>query len=34
METEIRAVNGGVIGQVNIKEGDSVTVGEILMTIG
>ena len=34
METEIRAVNGGVIGQVSIKEGDSVTVGQLLMTIG
>jgi len=34
METEIRAVNGGVIGQISIKEGDSVTVGQLLMTIG
>ena len=34
METEIRTVNGGVVGLVNIKEGDSVSVGETLMTIG
>jgi len=34
METEIRAVSGGVIGQISIKEGDSVTVGQLLMTIG
>jgi oxaloacetate decarboxylase alpha subunit len=34
METEIRAVNGGTIGQISIKEGDSVAVGQTLLTIG
>jgi len=33
METEIRAVNGGEIVAVNVKEGDSVTVGEALLTL-
>jgi len=33
METEISAVKGGTVGAVNIKEGDSVTVGDILLTI-
>jgi len=34
METEIRAVNGGTIGHVSTKEGDSVAVGQTLLTIG
>ena len=33
METEIRAVSGGKIIAVNIKEGDSVSVGEALLTL-
>jgi len=33
METEIRAPRSGVIGQVAIKEGDSVSVGDILLTL-
>ena len=34
METEIRAVSGGVIGSVNVKVGDAVSVGDTLLTIG
>lgn len=34
METEIRAINGGTVGQISTKEGDSVTVGQTLLTIG
>lgn len=34
METEIRAVNGGTVGQISTKEGDAVTVGQTLLTIG
>ncbi len=34
METEIRAINGGTVGQVSTKEGDSVAVGQTLLTIG
>lgn len=34
METEIRAVCGGVIGSVNVKVGDAVSVGDTLLTIG
>ena len=34
METEIRAISGGTVGQVSAKEGDSVTVGQTLLTIG
>ena len=34
METEIRAVKSGVIGSVNIKVGDAVSVGDTLLTIG
>ena len=33
METEVRAAKAGVVGSVNVKEGDSVTVGETLLTI-
>ena len=33
METEIRAPKAGTIGQVMIKEGDSVTVGDTLLTL-
>jgi len=34
METEVRAINAGTVGQVSTKEGDSVTVGQTLLTIG
>lgn len=34
METEIRAIKSGVIGSVNIKVGDAVSVGDTLLTIG
>ena len=34
MEAEVCALNSGVVSQVRIKEGDSVTVGDVLMTIG
>jgi len=33
METEVRAAKGGVVGSVNVKEGDSVQVGDTLITI-
>ncbi len=33
METEIRAAKSGVIGSISVKEGDSVTVGQNLLTI-
>lgn len=33
METEISAPKGGAIGAINIKEGDAVAVGDILLTI-
>ena len=33
METEVRAAKSGVVGSVSVKEGDSVTVGETLLTI-
>lgn len=33
METDISAPVSGVVGSVNVKEGDSVTVGDILLTI-
>ena len=33
METEVRAANSGVIGTVSVKEGDSVSVGDTLLTI-
>ena len=34
METEIRAISSGVIGSVNVKVGDAVSVGDTLLTIG
>lgn len=34
METEIRAFKGGTVGAVNVKVGDSVAVGDSLLTIG
>jgi len=34
METEIRAVNAGVITSLHIKEGDSVSVGQPLLSLG
>jgi oxaloacetate decarboxylase alpha subunit len=34
METEIRAFRSGTIGSVNIKVGDVVSVGDIMLTIG
>lgn len=33
METDISAPTSGVVGSVNVKEGDSVAVGDILLTI-
>jgi oxaloacetate decarboxylase alpha subunit len=34
METEIRAVNAGTVTALHIKEGDSVTVGQALLSLG
>lgn len=34
METEIRAISSGVVGSVNVKVGDAVSVGDTLLTIG
>ena len=34
METEVRAATSGTIASVNVKEGDSVTTGEVLLTLG
>ncbi len=34
METEIRAVNAGEVTALHIKEGDSVTVGQALLSLG
>ena len=34
METEIRAFKAGVVGSVNVKVGDAVSVGDTLLTIG
>jgi len=34
METEIRAVNSGTITSLHVKEGDSVTVGQALLSLG
>lgn len=34
METDIRAFKSGVVGSVNVKVGDAVTVGDTLLTIG
>ncbi len=33
METEIRAVSAGEITAIHVKEGDSCTVGEALLSI-
>ncbi len=33
METEVRAAQTGVVGAISVKEGDSVSVGDILLTI-
>ena len=33
METEIRAAKSGTVGSIGVKEGDSVTVGQTLLTI-
>jgi len=33
METEIRAHSAGTIGSVTVKEGDSVSVGDTLLTL-
>lgn len=33
METEVSAPKGGTVGSVNVKEGDSVAVGDVLLTI-
>ena len=34
METEVRATHGGTVRAVNVKVGDSVTVGETLISVG
>ena len=34
METEVRAPRSGTIGSVSVREGDSVSVGDTLLTIG
>jgi oxaloacetate decarboxylase alpha subunit len=34
METEVRAFRAGTIGSVNVKVGDAVAVGDVLLTIG
>ena len=34
METEIRAVNSGTVTSLHIKEGDSVAVGQALISLG
>jgi len=33
METEIRAAKDGVVGVINVKEGDTVAAGDTLLTI-
>jgi oxaloacetate decarboxylase alpha subunit len=33
METEIKAARGGVVLEVSVKEGDSVNVGQVLLTL-
>ncbi|SFV86817.1 Oxaloacetate decarboxylase alpha chain [hydrothermal vent metagenome] len=33
METEIRAARSGIVGDVSVKEGDTVTVGQTLLTL-
>ena len=34
METEIKATRSGVVLSVDVKEGDSVTVGQLLLSLG
>lgn len=34
METEIRAASSGTIASINIKEGDAVSTGDVLLTLG
>ena len=34
METEIKATCSGVVVSVDVKEGDSVTVGQLLLSLG
>ena len=33
METEIKAAHSGIVANINIKEGDSVTVGQVLLSL-
>ncbi|HCH24847.1 MAG TPA: oxaloacetate decarboxylase, partial [Oceanospirillaceae bacterium] len=33
METEVRAANAGTVGEVSVKEGDAVSVGDTLLTL-
>ena len=33
METEIKAGHSGVVANINVKEGDSVTVGQVLLSL-
>ena len=33
METEVRAARGGVVQELNVKEGDAVTVGSPLLSL-
>ena len=33
METEIKADRSGVVANINVKEGDSVTVGQVLLSL-
>jgi oxaloacetate decarboxylase alpha subunit len=33
METEVRASQTGVVGSISVKEGDSVAVGDTLLTL-
>ncbi|WXU00271.1 MAG: Oxaloacetate decarboxylase alpha chain [Catillopecten margaritatus gill symbiont] len=33
METEIKAARGGIVGDISVKEGDAVTVGQTLLTL-
>ncbi len=34
METEVKATSSGTVVSVDVKEGDSVTVGQLLLTLG
>jgi oxaloacetate decarboxylase alpha subunit len=33
METEIKAAHSGVVTNISVKEGDSVTVGQVLLSL-